>query len=308
MQKGAEAKADIEKNDENAKLTLMKLDLANLQSIEAFVEEFNEKELPLHVLVNNAGIMAIPYKETANGFEMQFGTNHLGHFHLTTLLLPRLIEGQPARVVCLSSTAHKMDGIHWTDISGKGTWYGKGMSSRWNAYGQSKTANLLFAVELNRRMHNEGLKITANAVHPGVIKTELGRDLSGVEGLLITLGSPFLKSIPQGAATTVYVATAPELEGIGGKYFADCNEAVAKPYATNPRYAERLWKMSEEMVKNAPMAEEREESSRKSEEAQSIPVATDVEHKKEEGSESSSDSDGSKSNSSSDNEKQHSNL
>ena len=130
---------------------------------------------------------------------------------------------------------------------------------RWNAYGQSKTANLLFAVELNRRMHNEGLKITANAVHPGVIKTELARDLSGVEGVFMTLGSPFFKTIPQGAATSVYVATAPELEGIGGKYFADCNEEVPKPYANNPRYATKLWEISEELIANAPKANEDEE-------------------------------------------------
>lgn len=143
-----------------------------------------------------------------------------------------------------------IDGIHWTDITGKGTWY-KGMMGRWNAYGQSKTANLLFAVEFNRRMHSEGHNITANAVHPGVINTELARDLSGIEGIFMTLGSPFMKTIPQGAATSVYVATAPELEGIGGKYFSDCNEDTPKPYASNPRYASRLWEMTEEMIKNA---------------------------------------------------------
>jgi len=256
MEKGAEAKAEIEKQVENAQLTLLKLDLSNLQAVEAFVESFNELEIPLHILINNAGIMAIPYRETANGFEMQFGTNHLGHFHMTNLLLPKLIQGQPSRVVVLSSSAHKIEGIRWNDISGKGTWYTGGLLSRWNAYGQSKTANLLFAVELNRRMHMEGHKITANALHPGVINTELDRDLGGLEMAVSALGAPFKKTIPQGAATTIYVATAPELEGIGGKFFADCNEETPKAYASNPRYAERLWKLSEEMIAKAPKADE----------------------------------------------------
>merc|ERR1712137_542719 len=250
MEKGGEAKAEIEERVPNAQLTLLKLDLSSLDSIESFVNAFNEMSLPLHILINNAGVMAIPYQETVNKFEMQFGTNHLGHFHLTTLLIPKLKEAQPSRVVCLSSTAHKMEGIRWNDLSGKGTWY-KGMTGRWNAYGQSKTANLLFAVELNRRMHLEGLKITANAVHPGVIKTELGRDLGGFEKAMMTLGSPLMKTIPQGAATSIYVATAPELEGIGGKFFENCNEAVAKAWATNPSYAKRLWEMSEQMIQAA---------------------------------------------------------
>merc|ERR1712100_847698 len=130
MEKAASAKAEIEKEVSNAQLTLFKLDLGNLQSVETFVERFNELNIPLHILINNAGIMAVPYRETANGFESQFGTNHLGHFHLATLLLPKLKEGQPSRVVCLSSTAHKMDGIHWKDLKGKGTWY-SGIMGRW---------------------------------------------------------------------------------------------------------------------------------------------------------------------------------
>jgi len=248
MEKGEDAKTEIETKVEGAKLTLLGLDLADLQSVEEFVDNFNALNIPLHILINNAGIMAMPYRETADGFEMQFGTNHLGHFHLTTLLKPKLIEGQPARVVVLSSVAHSFEGIHWKDISGKGTWYTGSTLSKWKAYGQSKTANLLFAVELNRRMHTEGLNITANAVHPGVIKTELFREVRGISGFVTSLGSFFYKTVPQGAATTVYVATAPELEGIGGKYFADCNEASAKAYATNPRYAGRLWNLSEEMI------------------------------------------------------------
>lgn len=190
-------------------------------------------------------------------------------------------------------THYYSDGIHWTDITGKGTWY-KGIMGRWNAYGQSKTANLLFAVELNRRMHAEGYNVTANAVHPGVINTELGRDLSGVEGIFLSLGAPFMKNVSQGAATSVYVATAPELEAIGGKYFADCNEEVAKPYATNPRYAARLWEMSEEMIKNARRGENVEEEEVKEE----APVPEDVNEEEEENNKDES----------SDSEKQTANL
>lgn len=250
MEKAAQAKNEIESSVQSANLTLFKLDLGSLDSIEAFVENFNNLNIPLHILINNAGIMAVPYRETVDGFESQFGTNHIGHFHLTNLLLPKLKEGQPSRVVSLSSSAHKIDQIHWNDLKGKNTWY-NGMLGRWNAYGQSKTANLLFAVELNRRMHNEGLKITANAVHPGVIATELARDLSAFEQTMLVVGKPFTKSIPQGAATTIYVATAPELEGIGGKFYENSNESVAKPYATNPRYAERLWNLTVELIQKA---------------------------------------------------------
>ena len=147
-------------------------------------------------------------------------------------------------------------GIRWSDMDGRNTWYKDGVLSRWNAYGQSKTADLLFAVELNRRMHAAGHKITANAVHPGVIHTELMRDLGSVDAFFMSLGKPFSKTVPQGAATTVFVATAPELEGIGGRYFADCNEETPRKYANNPQYASRLWEISEEMINKAPTAEE----------------------------------------------------
>jgi len=252
VQKGEQAKKEIEDNDQNAKVTVIKLDLTDLDSIESFVREFEALDIPLHILINNAGVMAISnYTETKNGFEMQFGTNHLGHFHLTTLLLPKLKEGQPSRVVVLSSTAHKMGGIRFEDISGKGTWY-RGFMGGWNAYAQSKSANALFAVELNRRMHQEGLRITCNAVHPGVIQTELSRQMSKFSRMMFSLGAPFYKTIPQGAATTVYVATAPELDGIGGKYFEDVNETFPKEWVTNPSYAKQLWTISEDMIKNAP--------------------------------------------------------
>ena len=146
-------------------------------------------------------------------------------------------------------------GIRWRDIRGRDSWY-EGAKGRWAAYGQSKTANILFAMEFNRRMHLEKYSITANAVHPGAIMTELARDLGSVESFFFSASKPFLKSIPEGAATTVYCATAPELEGIGGRYFADCNEEQPAPHASNLQYAQQLWTLSEEMVKNAPTAEE----------------------------------------------------
>jgi len=273
MKKAEEAKKEIEGLIKGAKLTLFHLDLSNLKSIESFVDEFNKLNIPIHIMINNAGIMAIPYKETANGFEMQFGTNHLGHFHLTNLLLPKLIEGQPSRVISLSSVAHKNYPIEFKDISGKGTWY-QGMSGKWKAYGQSKTANALFAVEFNRRMHKAGHQITCNAVHPGIISTELSRDLSLIEKVGFGGLSLFSKNIPQGAATSVYVATAPELEGIGGLYFEDCNQSTPKPHACNPVYAEKLWDLSKEMIANAlKKLEEKSEVSEKSEESEKEDVS-----------------------------------
>lgn len=195
----------------------------------------------LDLLIANAGIMALPKLEQVNGIEKQFATNHLGHFLLVNLLKPSLTAAG-ARVVVVSSAAHLRpppEGIQFENLSGE-RGYGP-----LTAYAQSKLANVLFANGLGQRFHG----VTANAVHPGVIRTQLARywhpALTAVLGVLTM---PFSKSIPQGAATQCWVATAAELDGVSGRYFADCREARSHALASDKNLGDRLWRVSEELT------------------------------------------------------------
>ncbi|MGW8783856.1 SDR family NAD(P)-dependent oxidoreductase [Streptomyces sp. NPDC055796] len=206
---------------------------------------------PLHLLVNNAGVMACPEQHTGRGWERQFATNHLGHFALATGLYGALAADGSARVVAVSSSGHQLSPIVWDDIHFAFRPY-----DPWLAYGQSKTANVLFAVEATRRWAEDD--ITANAVTPGAVYTNLQRHTDGGRGSG-TVPAELVKTVGQGAATAVLAATSPLLEGVGGRYFADCNEAevldrrgaplqgVAR-YALDPAGARRLWELSEEML------------------------------------------------------------
>ncbi len=234
----------------------MTLDLSDFASIRRFTDEFLALGKPVHILINNAAIMACPLARTPEGFESQFATNHLGHFLFTGRLAPALIAGK-ARVVSLSSIGHRLSPVHFDDIHFETRKYDK-----WQAYGQAKTANALFAVGLNARLAPHGG--TANAVHPGGIMTGLQQHLTTEEmtamGWIDTEGklNPLFKTVEQGAATSVWAAVAPELEGHGGLYLEDCNQAEPaipeKPYsgvhahASDPEAAERLWVESETMV------------------------------------------------------------
>jgi NAD(P)-dependent dehydrogenase (short-subunit alcohol dehydrogenase family) len=232
------------------------LDLSSLASVRAFAARHIDR--PLHVLVNNAGIMATPLTYTADGFEAQFGVNHLGHFALTEGLLPALRAAGGARVVTLSSRGHRRSDVDFDDPHYRVRSY-----DPWRAYGQSKSANALFAVGLTRRHADDG--IVANAVMPGAIHTGLTAHLN--ESDLLALGwsradgelrpPAHWKSVEQGAATSVWAAIAPELEGRGGLYLDGC--AVGRPWTRDevppmgcylprildPGRAERLWELSE---------------------------------------------------------------
>jgi NAD(P)-dependent dehydrogenase (short-subunit alcohol dehydrogenase family) len=217
-------------------------ELSEPASVRACVEALTRTGVELDAIICNAGIMALPRLETKQGYELQFFTNHIGHFILVTGLLDRLSES--ARVVMLSSAMHKRApnvGIEFDNLDGS-----KGYGA-WRNYGQSKLANVLFAVQLARRF--AGSQRTANAVHPGVIATNLNRHMHPVlSSLQRSSGSLFLKSIPQGAATQVFVATHPSLGGVSGQYFADCNVARPRADANDAALAERLWKVSERIV------------------------------------------------------------
>lgn len=217
-------------------------ELANPKSAYACVAALKKEKIQLDAIICNAGIMALPKLEKAHGYELQFFTNHIGHFILVTGLLDQLTGD--GRVVMLSSAAHNgapASGIEFENLSGDADY------RPWRAYGQSKLANLLFAKELSRRL--AGTRRTANAVHPGVIKTNLTRHMPGIANVVFGMVSPlFLKSVEQGAATQCYVAVHPHAANISGEYFADVNIAKPRRDAEDSRLAGRLWKVSEEIV------------------------------------------------------------
>ena len=217
-------------------------ELSDPTSVRACVAHLKQEGVKLDAIIANAGIMALPTLQQASGYELQFFTNHIGHFLLITELLSELTE--KGRVVVLSSDAHRAAprvGIDFNNLSGEHGY------APWAAYGQSKLANLLFVKQLAKRL--QGTAQTANAVHPGVIKTSLSRSMSPVVRLALGIAEPLaLKSVPEGAATQCYVATRAELDGVTGEYFSDCNVAKPSALACDAALAERLWQESERIV------------------------------------------------------------
>jgi NAD(P)-dependent dehydrogenase (short-subunit alcohol dehydrogenase family) len=245
------ARRAIEEAVPGARLESAALDLASLDGVRRFAARFGESHGQLDLLINNAGVMATPFGRTADGFELQLGTNHLGHFALTGALAPLLLAAAPARIVNLSSGGHMISDVLWDDPN-----FDRRPYDKWIAYGQSKTANVLFTVELERRLGSRG--VHSFAVHPGMILTDLGRhltkdDFAALETMAKSApgggGLPAFKTIPCGAATTVWAATAPELGRSGGSYLADCAEsAECAPWARDQTAARRLWDLSETLV------------------------------------------------------------
>lgn len=250
----AEVTAGIEEST-GRRVGVVEMELGSLASVRAAAERVRETHDELHLLINNAGVMACPYATTADGFELQFGTNHLGHFVLTGMLTPLLLSSAPARVVTLSSAAHQNSPVRFDDLM-----FDAGEYEKWEAYGQSKTANALHALELDRRLADRGVR--AFSVHPGIIITPLARHLTEDDfaelGKEVRNTNRFVKSVEQGAATSVWAAMAPELDAHGGQYLADCRVAPTndeerttsevRSYAQDPDAARRLWEISEELV------------------------------------------------------------
>jgi NAD(P)-dependent dehydrogenase (short-subunit alcohol dehydrogenase family) len=254
LEAGEQTARDITATTGNAEVDVRYLDLADRASIAVFAETWDE---PLHVLVNNAGVMASPEAHTPEGWELQFATNHLGHLALALALHEALADTGEGRIVAVSSSAHRLSPVVFEDIH-----FAHRPYEPWPAYGQSKTANALFAVEATRRWAADG--ITVNSLMPGAIRTNLQRHVQNDEATLARWARAerentiFWKSIEQGAATSVLLATSPQLAGIGGRYFEDCNEAVVddgdapmrgvRSYALDPEAATRLWEVSLQML------------------------------------------------------------
>jgi len=253
--------AAIREQTGNPALEVYALHLEALESVRAFARAFLARHSALHLLLANAGVMACPLARTAEGFELQLATNHIGHFLLASLLAPALRAGAPARVVAVSSAGHQFASVDFADPHFERRPYDK-----WTAYGQSKTANIWFARELDRRLAADGVR--GFAIHPGMIATELGRHLTGDDITLLrerarqreSAGRTSFKGIPEGAATQVYAATAPELAGKGGLYLEDCQVsgveacpggAGCAPWAFDDAGAARLWSLSEQWTRPA---------------------------------------------------------
>jgi NAD(P)-dependent dehydrogenase (short-subunit alcohol dehydrogenase family) len=226
----------------NARLEVIALDLGSLNSVRAFATEVLNRYASITLLINNAGIMAVPYATTDEGFESQIGTNHIGHFVLTNLLLPALLAGAPSRIVNLSSSSHFRSDIHWDDPMFTSHEY-----EAWPAYSQSKTANILFTKELDRRYASKGLR--ALAVHPGVISTDLSRSLSEQDQAWVeeqvTAAGIIRKTPQQGASTTLVAALDPELGEQGGSYLADCVVTESASWTYDSDAPARLWALTE---------------------------------------------------------------
>ncbi len=248
VEAGGRVARDIVLSTGNQNIQVAQLDLTEEVSLRNFAAIWLG---PLDILVNNAGIMAVPELELSfDGHEMQFATNHLGHFKLTVALHQALAAAENgARVVAVSSSAHWISPVDFSDIDFENRDY-----DPWLAYGQSKTANVLHAVEITRRWGHEG--ILANALNPGAIPTRLQRHVGGM-----STPEELRKTVEQGAATSVFLAASPLVDGIGGRYFEDCQEAEVlkerpswgggvSPYALDPGNAEKLWDLSLSMLDN----------------------------------------------------------
>jgi NAD(P)-dependent dehydrogenase (short-subunit alcohol dehydrogenase family) len=251
-EKGVAAVEEIRSELPDARVELVGLNLADLSSVHTVGEQFAAAGAPLDLLINNAGVMAPAYSKTVDGFELQFGTNHLGHFALTGLLMDSLLKAPEPRVVTVSSTAHRMGQINFEDLQSEQGY------KRWSAYGQSKLANLLFAFELDRRARQASRSLRSYATHPGYSATNL--QFAGPSAFVERLTMRFTnvlvaQSADKGALPTLYAATEPDLEGgsfIGPDGWQEARGhptiVKARPSAYDTEAAARLWEVSEELT------------------------------------------------------------
>jgi len=238
--RGESALAEVRRSTGNGRLSLFVADLASQREVRRLAAEVRGRIDRLHVLLNNAGAIFTSRELSPDGIERTFALNHLGYFLLTRELLPLLEAGAPSRIVNVSSMAHERARMDWDDLQGERRY------STWKAYGQSKLANILFTRELARRL--EGRRVTANALHPGVVATGFGKNNAGLFRLMMKLGAPFLTSRRKGARTSVFLSSSPAVEGVTGKYFVAEAEREPSAAARDDADARRLWELSERLV------------------------------------------------------------
>ncbi|XP_028288470.1 retinol dehydrogenase 12 [Parambassis ranga] len=236
LERAEEARTDILEDTGNENVVIRKLDLSDIKSIRAFAEIINKEEKQVNILINNAGIMMCPFSKTADGFEMQLGVNHLGHFLLTYLLLDLIKRSAPARIVIVASVAHTWTGLHLDDINSERSY------DPMKAYGQSKLANVLFARSLAKRLQGSGVSVFS--LHPGVVQSDLWRHQHQCIQVAVKIFRIFTKTTVEGAQTTIYCAVEPSLESLSGGYFSDCAPARCSRTASNDDLAQKLWEVS----------------------------------------------------------------
>jgi len=249
--KTGEAIQEIKEKTKNEKITYMRLDLSSLESVKEFVDNFKKQYEKLDILVNNAGIIGVRKREvTKDGFESQFGVNYLGHFYLTSLLLDYLKKSEGSRVITLSSTMHQVVRIAWEDLLSEKSYF------QWKAYGLSKLALVLFTRELQRRFDEEGGKSKAVSVHPGLVRTDISRNIisNSFVKFLERLAEPmfwlFFKTPAQGAQTTLQCALEDFDKLKGGEYHQDCKAVGTSKNGRNMEDAKRLWIEAEKLIKS----------------------------------------------------------
>jgi NAD(P)-dependent dehydrogenase (short-subunit alcohol dehydrogenase family) len=245
--KGIEAVDEVRRRSGSDAVAMLPLDLASFESIRGFAATVLDQYERLDVLVNNAGGLLSERQLTAEGYEMTFGANHLGHFLLTSLLLDRLRESAPSRIVNVSSIAHRFGSISFADLMFERRSY-NGIE----AYNQSKLANVLFTTELARRLAGTG--VTANCLHPGAVRTQFGHadDTRGFERAVVAVGRPFMIGARRGSRTISYLASAPEVREVTGQYFVRCRRHTPSKGARDAEAARRLWELSQELVDEHP--------------------------------------------------------
>lgn len=240
-QRGEEALAAAKQKSHSEDIELMLCDLASLESIRSFAEEFTRKYPILDILINNAGVVTIKRQLTKDGFEMDLGVNHLGHFLLTNLLLEPLKAAEQGRIVVVASGAYKIGALYYEDPT---------LARRFNpakAYARSKLANILFTKELAARL--QGTRVTVNCVHPGAVGTNIGVNReTGFGKSILKLLSYFFLTPEQGADTAIYLATEPDLQEVTGQYYYRRKNQELTPRAQNKQEAQRLWQWSQEQV------------------------------------------------------------
>jgi NAD(P)-dependent dehydrogenase (short-subunit alcohol dehydrogenase family) len=239
--KGEATIIEIKSKSGNRNVYEMTADLSSQDSVRELAHDFKGRYKRLHVLINNAGIFLPKRIQTVDGLETTFATNHLGHFLLTNLLLDVLKANAPSRIINITSSAHRGTEMNFDDLQAEKKYSG------YHAYSQSKLANVLFTYQLAKRL--DGTGVTVNCLHPGVVRTGFGKDVTGLMSILVRIGSPFMMSPEKSARAAIYLATSPELEGVTGKHFSRGKEEKSSTESYDAASAERLWSVSAELVK-----------------------------------------------------------